>query len=99
MAARSVILVLLAACAGPVPSVEHVAVAPSPLPGHVRITGTLINRGGTGTVELHLELRGKTTLRQDELVEVHPHEQLELAYDLAAPADTYTATIDAEYPN
>ncbi|MEO8552847.1 MAG: hypothetical protein ABI678_22870 [Kofleriaceae bacterium] len=99
MVARALILGLLAACAGPSPVVDHVAVAPSPVPGHVRVTGTLLNRAGAGSVELHVELRGKTLIRADKMIDVHEHEQVELAIDVAAQPGDYTATIEPEYPN
>lgn len=98
MAARALIL-LLAACAGPAPSVEDVAVAPSPLPGHVRVTGTLINRAGPGDVELHVVLRGAVVVREDQMVGVESHETLAVTIDVAAPPRDYSATIVPEYPN
>ena len=100
MVARSLILALaLAACAGPAPVVDNVAVAPSPVPGHMRVTGTLINHGGGGTVELVVTLHGAATLRADETVDVDAHQRVDLAIDIAGPAGTYTAEILAQYPN
>lgn len=99
MAARSLILLALVACAGPVPSVDHIAVIASPLPGHVRVTGELVNRGGHGDVELVITLRGPSTIRADQMIDVKDGEHLSLAIDVAAPAGAYTATVDAEYPN
>jgi len=100
MVARSLILALaLAACAGPAPVVEGVAVAPSPVPGHMRVTGTLINHGGGGTVQLIVTLHGPATLRDDEKVEVDAHQRVDLAIDVAGPAGTYTADVHAQYPN
>jgi hypothetical protein len=100
MVTRSLIVALaLAACAGPAPVVEEVAVAPSPVPGHMRVTGTLINHGGGGTVELIVTLHGAATLRADEKVEIDAHQRVELAIDVAAPAGNNTADVLAQYPN
>jgi hypothetical protein len=100
MVARSLILALaLVGCAGPSPNVEGVAVTPSPLPGHMRVTGTLINHGGGGTVELVVTLRGAATIRTDQTLEVDAHQRVELAIDVAAPAGSYTADVEAQYPN
>ena len=100
MVARSLILALaLAACAGPSPVVDNVAVAPSPVPGHMRVTGTLTNRGGGGTVELVVTLHGAATVRADETLAIDAHQRVDLAIDVAAPAGTYTADVQAQYPN
>lgn len=100
MVARPLILALaLAACAGPAPVVDHVAVAPSPVPGHMRVTGTLMNRGGGGTVELVITLHGAATVRENETLAIDAHQRVELAIDVAAPPGSYTADVLAQYPN
>lgn len=99
MAARQVVFVLLLGCAGPRPTVGDVAVAPSPLPGHVRVTGSLVNHGGRGTVAIHVALHGATTLRNDYTIDVPSGDHVALAFDVAAPVGDYTATMTAEYPN
>lgn len=99
MGPRALILAVLVACAGPQPSVDRIEVGASPLPGHVRVTGRLINRGGHGTVEVHVTLHGPVALRADHTVDVEDHQTVELAIDVAAPAGAYTAEATAEYPN
>jgi hypothetical protein len=102
MVTRSLILALalaLAACAGPSPVVDHVAVAPSPVPGHMRVTGTLTNHGGGGTVELVITLHGAATVRDQETLALDDHQRVDLAIDVAAPPGNYTADVLAQYPN
>jgi hypothetical protein len=100
MAARALIaLFALAACAGPAPAVDHVAVVASPVPGHVRVTGTLTNHGGGGTVDLVITLHGPATLRTDQTIEVDAHQHVDLAIDVTAPAGLYKAEVRAEYPD
>ncbi|HEY6033202.1 MAG TPA: hypothetical protein VIV58_03055 [Kofleriaceae bacterium] len=90
---------LLIGCAGPRPTVGDVAVTASPVPGHVRVTGSLVNHGGHGTVEIHVALHGAATLRTDYTIDVSSGDRIALAFDVAAPAGDYTATLTAEYPD
>jgi hypothetical protein len=96
---RALILALLVGCAGPQPSIDRVEVGASPLAGHVRVTGRLLNRAGHGTVEVHITLHGAVTLRADHTIDVEDHQTVELAIDVAAPPGAYTADATAEYPN
>lgn len=99
MGARQVVFALLIGCAGPRPTVADVAVSSSPVPGHVRVTGTLVNHGGHGTVAIHVALRGAALVREDFAVDVSADDHVALAFDVAAPGGDYTATMTAEYPN
>ena len=99
MGTRSLILVLLAACAGPSPSVDGVAVTSSPLPGHVRVTATLHNDSGHGNVELHVTLRGPERIDWNGDAEVDGAESRVLVIDIAAPPGAYTARITTKYPH
>ncbi|HEY0252042.1 MAG TPA: hypothetical protein VGC41_10970 [Kofleriaceae bacterium] len=92
-------LALLAACAGPQPTIENARATPSALPGHVRVTGQLVNHAGHGTVELDIVLRGNSTIRHDETIDIGGHETTDLAIDIAAPAGDYTVSIEPKYPN
>jgi hypothetical protein len=94
-------LALVAACAGPVPSAKIIAVAPSPEPGHERVTVAVRNDGGHGEVTLELTLRGHggIVVRDMRHVDMDSHQRLSLAIDIAAPADTYTASVDVRYPD
>ena len=100
MDSRSLIFVVLAACAGPQPSVQNAAAAPSPQPGATRVTLDIVNRGGDGTVEIKIELRsGDKIIRADETVDVQPHQTVHFEKDIATPPGSYTVTAKAEYPD
>jgi hypothetical protein len=100
MAARSLALALLVACAGPATTVDQVAVAASPIPGDVRVTGTLVNHNaGHGTVELEITLRGPVVVRFSQTMAVEANERLALALDIPAPAGSYSAEVVPVYPN
>lgn len=99
MAARSLALVFLAACAGPSARIDGARVEPSPVPGHVRVVGRLINDGGHGTVELDLALHGPAQLVHDETLDIPGHEAIDLAIDIPAPPGSYTVEAEAKYPN
>jgi len=99
MVARQVVFALLIGCAGPRPTVDSVAVTPSPVPGHVRVTGSLVNRGGHGTVAIHVALHGAALVREDFTIDVSADDRIQLAFDVTAPAGDYTATMTAEYPD
>lgn len=95
--------VALAACAGPRPEVDasSVSVAAS-LPGYQRVELVLHNRnGGHGEVAVDITLRGASgrVVKATRLVELRAHETIELATDIAAPADQYTANAEASYPD
>lgn len=99
MVARALALAVLAACAGPSARIDGARVEPSPVPGHVRVVGRLINDGGHGTVELDLALHGPAQLVHDETLDVPAHQAIDLAIDIAAPPGNYTVDADAKYPN
>ncbi|MFT3698063.1 MAG: hypothetical protein QM831_33285 [Kofleriaceae bacterium] len=92
-------IVFVMACAGPQPRIEGARVGPSPVPGHVRVGGTLINDGGEGTVEIDLALHGAARLQADETIDVPAHTTIDLAIDVAAPPGEYTVDAVAKYPN
>ena len=101
MGSRHLILLLLAACAGPSVTVDGVAVSSSPVPGHVRVTATLHNDSGHGNVELHVTLRGRGNDRidWDGEAEVEGAGSQLLVIDVAAPPGAYTARITTKYPH
>jgi hypothetical protein len=99
MGTRILILACLAACAGPSVTVDGVAVASSPVPGHVRVTATLHNASGHGNVELHVTLRGPERIDWDGQAEVDGTESRVLVIDIAAPPGAYTARITTKYPH
>jgi len=99
MGTRNLIFALLAACAGPSVSVDGVAVASSPVPGHVRVTATLHNDSGHGNVELHVTLRGPERIDWDGEAEIEGTESQVLVIDIAAPPGAYTAHITTKYPH
>jgi hypothetical protein len=101
MDSRSLIFVVLAACAGPQPTVENAAAAPSPQPGATRVSLDIVNRGGDGTVEVKIELRGASgvIIRADQTVDIQPHQTVHFEKDIATPPGSYTVTATAEYPD
>jgi hypothetical protein len=78
------------------------SVAPSPQPGHTRVSLDVRNDGrGHGEVELEIILtspRGNR-FRETQTVELNAEERIELAVDMAALPDTYVATVHAKYPD
>ena len=98
MDSRSLI-VLLVACAGPRPSVDHVAVTASPQPGFQRVSAMLHNRGGGGEVTVDITLRGKVVLREQRTVEMHGGDAIAFVADVLAPPDSYEASIEVTYPD
>lgn len=104
MGARTLIAIAaaaVAACTGPDPSATVRAVAPSPQPGHERVTVDVANSGRHGEVTLELTLRGRTgaVIRETRNLEMDGHQRLSLVIDVAAPLDTYAATVVAKYPD
>lgn len=101
MGTRHLIFALVAACAGPSASVDHVAVASSPVAGHVRVTALLHNTGGHGNVALHVTLRGRGSERidWDGDSDVEGAGTRTLVIDVAAPPGEYTAQIATKYPH
>jgi len=99
MGTRSLILALVAACAGPSTSVDGVSVTSSPVPGHVRVTATLHNESGHGSVELHVTLRGPERIDWQGNADVDGAESRVLVIDIAAPPGAYTAHVTTKYPH
>ena len=102
MGARALIAILLAAaCAGPDPSAAVISVAPSPEPGKERVMLHVRNDGRHGEVTLELTPRGRggRMVRDTLHIDMKAHERLEVAVDVPAPADSYTATVQAKYPD
>ena len=101
MDSRSLIVVHLAACAGPQPTVEKANATPSPLTRSKRVTLDIVNRGGEGTVDVKIELRGAggVVVRADETVDVQSHQTLHFEKDIATPPGSYTVTATAEFPD
>jgi hypothetical protein len=98
---RSLIFVLLAACAGPDPVVQHASAMPSPLPGATRVTMDIVNRAGRGEVEVQIELRGAhgQVIRSEETVDVESKQTVHLEKDIETPPGPYAVTATAQYPD
>jgi hypothetical protein len=94
---------LLAACAGPDPVVEHVAVMPSPLAGHTRIAVDLVNRSaGHGQIQVRMELRDTATgelIVAERMLELSDHQRTQLVTDIETPAGQFSASVRAQYPD
>lgn len=93
---------VLAACSGPRPQAEVLAISPSPQPGHERVTVGVRNEGpGHGEVEIEIILTSPRGIRfrETHTVELEQEERIQLAVDIAAPPDTYVATVEAKYPD
>jgi hypothetical protein len=101
MDARALIVVVLAACAGPQPRVENAAAMPSPQPGATRVTLDIVNRGGEGSIDLQIELRdpGGRRIRADRTLEVERDESFHYETDIETPPGTYTVKASASYPD
>lgn len=97
---------LLAACAGPDPLVERVAVTPSPQPGRTRVTVDLVNRStGHGQVQVRIELHDTTSgapIIAERTIELVEHQRTQLVTDIETPAGPFpasAATVRAQYPD
>ena len=102
MDSRSLIFVLLAACAGPDPSVQDVTAAPSPIPGSTRVAMDIVNHAGKGTIDVHIVLRDEAAgrlIRAAQTVQVQAHETIHFEKDIETPPGTYTVKAAAEYPD
>lgn len=102
MDSRALILIALAACAGPRPEARVLSVAPSPQPGDQRVMVDLTNHsGGKGEIELRVVLRSAagTEVAAEQTVELKAREHLVLAVDVPAPPGVYNANATAEYPD
>ncbi len=105
MGARTLIgcCLVLAACAGPRPEVDasSVSVAASQ-PGYQRVELVLRNGGGGhGEVAVDITLHGASgrVIKATRMIELRAHQTIELATDIAAPVDQYTASAEASYPD
>jgi len=97
---RKMMLLALAACAGPAPVARVVSVEPSPVAGHERVTLSVDNAsGGKGEVDVRVVLRGAATHLESRTVELKAHEHVQLIVDIAAPPGHYDATVSAEFPD
>jgi hypothetical protein len=95
-----IIAAALAACAGPKPQASVLAVEPSPVAGHERVTLAIDNRsGGEGEVDVRIVMHGPATIVESRTVDLRGHDHVELAVDIAAPPGTYRATVDARFPD
>jgi hypothetical protein len=101
MDSRALIFVLLAACAGPDPVVEHAVALPSPLPGATRVSMDIVNRAGKGEAVVKIELRGPRGLviRSEENVEMEAKQTVHFEIDVKTPPGTYSVKARAEYPD
>ena len=97
---KVIIAAALAACAGPKPTASVIAVEPSPVAGHERVTLAIDNRsGGEGEVDVRIVLHGPTTIVESHTVDLRGHDHVQLFVDVAAPPGAYRATADARFPD
>ena len=105
MGARALIAccLLLAACGGPQPEVEPASITVTSVqPGFQRVQADVRNAsGGHGQIAIDITLRGTTgqVIEETRTVQLRAHEQIRFAADIAAPPGTYTAELDATYPD
>jgi hypothetical protein len=101
MDARALIFILLAACAGPDPVVQHAIATPSPLPGATRVAMDIVNRAGHGEVVVKIELRGPRgqVIRAEENVEIEEKQTVHFEMDVKTPPGAYAVKATAEYPD
>jgi hypothetical protein len=101
MDSRALIFVLLAACAGPDPVVQHAVALPSPLPGATRVSMDIVNRAGHGTVAVTIELRGPRgqLIRSEHTVELQDKQTIHFETDIPTPPGPYAVKATAEYPD
>jgi hypothetical protein len=95
-----IIVAALAACAGPKPTARVVAVEPSPVAGHERVTLAIDNKsGGEGEIDVRIVLHGPATIVTSETVDLRSHDHVELDVDIAAPPGAYRATVETQFPD
>jgi hypothetical protein len=101
MGTRALIVVALAECIGPKPEARVTSVAPAPQPGHERVTIDLANpTSGHGQVQLDIVLHATDrSIPATKMVDLSPHEHVQVFVDVAAPPGDYTASVDADYPD
>jgi hypothetical protein len=101
MDSRSLIFVVIAACAGPNPSVQNATASQSPRPGATRVSMDIENRGGEGTIDIQMELRDTSgrVIHANETLEVQSKQTVHFEKDIATPPGSYTVTATAEYPD
>jgi hypothetical protein len=101
MDSRALMFVLLVACAGPDPVVQHAVAVPSPLPGATRVSMDIVNRAGHGTVAVQIELRGPRgqIIRSDHIVDVAEKQTVHFETDVQTPPGPYAVKASAEYPD
>jgi hypothetical protein len=101
MDARTLILVVLAACSGPRPTVEHATVTPSPRPGATRVALDIVNPGGEGSIEIDIELRDAEghLIRANRSLDIKGGDRAHYETDVETPPGTYTVRASAEYPD
>ena len=101
MDSRTLILLVLVACAGPQPTVDAVTIAPGP-EGTQRVSLALHNESnGHGEVYVQVILRDAAGHRfpASQLVKIEAHETLQVSLDVRAPAGVYVADVKAVYPD
>ncbi|HUS29670.1 MAG TPA: hypothetical protein VMZ53_14300 [Kofleriaceae bacterium] len=100
MAARSLIFILLVACSGPQPKVEHATASPSPVPGATRVAMDIVNSGGEGTVAIHVELRdARRIIRAERTLAVQGKQTIHFETDVETPPGEYRVAASAQYPD
>jgi hypothetical protein len=101
MDARSLIVIVLVACAGPDPIVTNATATPSPRPGATRVSLDVTNRAGKGQIAIQLELRDGQghVIRAERTVEIERHQEVHVEADVETPPGAYTVTAKAEYPD
>ena len=101
MDSRALIFILLAACAGPDPVIEHAVALPSPLPGATRVSMDIVNRAGHGEVVVKIVLHGPRgqVIRAEKSVELEKNQVVHLETDIETPSGPYAVTATAEYPD
>lgn len=105
MGPRSLIALglVLGACAGPAPVVEHITAMPSPQPGCTRVMLDVVNQGrGHGQVQLEITLRDARlgrAIQAERTVELRAEQRLQLTEDIPAPEGVYAVAVRVEYPD
>jgi len=101
LTAAAALLALVVGCAGPRVRVLDPAAAPSPQPGHTRVSATLVNDSGEGDVKLTARLRDRSSGRVVSVsrsVSVRAHETLHVVIDAPAPPGDYAPEVSAGFP-
>ena len=101
LTAATAALALVVACGGPRVRVVDPAAAPSPQPGHTRVTATLVNASGEGDVKVTARLRDRSSGRVVSItrsVSMRAHETTQFVIDAPAPPGDYAPEVTAAFP-